>query len=283
MNRLSDKVALVTGAGGWRAIGQAIALRLAAEGASVAVAGSTRPPYEIEDETGRHLWEGAVSVARQVEALGVPAMPLSFDIREEERVNEAVAAVIRRFGHIDILVNNAAAAGAGDRVPLVELPTSEWDRVVDTNLRGTFFVTRAVAQAMIEARRGGKIIIVSSINGRVGRADHGAYASSKFGLIGLTQVLAQELGQYKINVNAVCPGTVPTPRLDNNCKVRAPGLGLTWQELRDRHLEERRAQSPLGEVGTPEDIADLVAFLASPESKFITGQAIVADGGIVTI
>lgn len=283
MQRLAGKVALVIGAGGWRAIGQAIALRLAADGADVAVADIKRPPMEIEDASGKRLWEGTASVAREIEALGVRALPLNFDIRSEEQVKEAVATAIEHFGHIDILVNNAGAAPGGDRVATTILTREEWDRVIETNLTGTFLVSKAVAKEMVQAGRGGKIIIISSVAGRYGRPERAAYSASKFGLIGLTQVLARELGQYKINVNAVCPGTIDTSRLDSTAKSMMAGTGLTWQEVRARLIAERQAAVPLGRVGTPEDIANLVAFLASPESEFITGQAIVADGGFVTI
>ncbi|MFH1486614.1 MAG: SDR family NAD(P)-dependent oxidoreductase [Chloroflexota bacterium] len=283
MQRLAGKVALITGAGGWRAIGEATALRLAAEGADLAVADIKQAPMEVEDESGKRLWEGTASVAREVEALGVRALPLNFDIRSEEQVSEAVARVMKHFGKIDILVNNAGAAPGGDRVATTELPRVEWDRVLAINLTGTFMVSKVVAKEMVRAGRGGKIIIVSSVAGRYGRPHRAAYSASKFGLLGLTQVLARELGQHKINVNAVCPGTIDTSRLDNTAKSTTAGTGLTWQEVRARLIAERAAAVPVGRVGKPEDIANLVAFLASPDSDLITGQAIVADGGFVTI
>lgn len=284
MQRLAGKVALVTGAGGWRAIGEAVALRLASEGAAVAVADLKRPPIELEDGSGgKRLWEGTDSVAREVEALGAKAFPCNFDITSEEQINEAVAAVLGHFGQIDILVNNAGAAPGRDRVATVDLPKQEFERVVGITLTGTFLVSKAVGKEMVRAGRGGKIIIISSVAGRYGRPQRAAYSSAKFGLIGLTQVLARELGPHKINVNAVCPGTIDTSRLDSSAKAICAERGLPWQEVRARMIAERNAATPIGRVGKPEDIAGLVAFLASSDSDFVTGQAMVADGGFVTI
>ncbi|MBI2908649.1 MAG: SDR family oxidoreductase [Chloroflexi bacterium] len=283
MQRLAGKVALITGAGGWRAIGEATALRLASEGAAVAVADLKRPPFDIEDDSGKRLWEGTSSVTREVEALGARAFPINFDITAEDQVDEAVRAVLKHFGQIDILVNNAGASPGGDRVATVDLPKEEFERVVDINLIGTFLVSRAVAREMIKARRGGKIIIVSSVAGRHGRPLRAAYSASKFGLIGLTQVLARELGPHNINVNAVCPGTIDTSRLDSSARAVCAEQGLPWQEVRARMVAQRVAATPIGRIGTPEDIAGVVAFLASSDADFMAGQAVVADGGFVTI
>lgn len=284
MDRLRDKVALVTGAGGWKAIGQAIALRLASEGASVAIADLKTGPVEVEDDSGKRIiWEGTAGVARRIEDAGGKSLALNFDIRDEAQIKEAVAKVLARFGPIDILVNNAGAAPGGDRVPTTELPREEFERVVGINLTGTFLVCKAIAKEMVHAGRGGKIVIISSVAGRYGRPERAAYSSSKFGLIGLTQVLARELGKHKINVNAVCPGTIDTSRLDNTARAAAARTALPWEQVRAQLLAGRAADTAIGRVGMPQDIAGVVAFLASPDSDFVTGQAIVVDGGFVTI
>ena len=274
MYDLSGKVALITGAGGERGIGRAIATRLAQEGADVIVNDLAENPY-TDQPAG---WGGIRDVVREIEALGRQAMGVVADITDSSRVDEMVHRGIERFGHIDILVNNAGSRPGRDRVPVVELDEAAFDLVQRVNVKGTFLCTKAVAKEMLHRGRGGKIIIISSSAGKRGRAKFAAYCASKFALIGFTQALAEELAPHQINVNAICPGVVVTERTGFVAAALAPE-GTSMEEARDLMVQEQSGRIPIGRPAYGEDIARTAAFLASAESDYLTGLSISVSGG----
>lgn len=246
MNRLTDKTALVTG--GSRGIGKAIALRLACEGADVALCASQST-------------EAAEAVAEEIRARGREAIARQTDVSSAESVADLVKTVLDAWGKIDILVNNAGVTR--DNL-LMRMKEDEWDAVLDVNLKGAYHCIKAVARPMMKARTG-RIINVSSVVGLTGNAGQVNYAASKSGLIGLTKSVARELASRNIATNAVAPGFIPTDMTD---KLDATMRG------------QLLAQIPLGKLGSPEDIAAAVAFLASDDAAYITGQVLVVDGGM---
>jgi NAD(P)-dependent dehydrogenase (short-subunit alcohol dehydrogenase family) len=265
---LAGKVAIVTGAGRYRGIGRYIALALAQRGADVVVTGSGRDPETYPDEEKELGWRDIESVAEEVRELGRRSLPLVTDMLDEGSCQRLVEQTAKELGRVDMLVNNAAAGRGRDRVPVIQLEASEWRRVVDVNLTGAFLVAKAVAQKLVEQNEGGRIVNISSILGRQGMPGSAAYSASKAGLLLLTQVMALELAQKKINVNAVCPGLVATARMAD---VTAPG------PVRDMVMRT----TPLGREGFPEEIGELVAFLCGAGGDYITGQTINIDGGRV--
>lgn len=272
MYNLNGKVALVTGAGGARGLGRAIAVRLAQEGADVVVNDLGPRPQEASGESGLS------AVVQEIQALGRRALGVVADVADAGQVNDMVRQVLHQFGQIDILVNNAGAPAGPDRVPVVELQEEVWDLVQRVNVKGTFLCSRAVARAMIDRGQGGKIINMSSISGKRGRARYAAYAASKFAVRGFTQVLALELAPHRITVNAICPGLVETERLDGIAAGLAP-QSISPQTFREQWLERMTAEVPLGRLGHAGDVASLAAFLASSESDYITGLSILVAGG----
>ncbi len=263
---LAGKVAVVTGAGRNRGIGRHIALALARHGADIVVTGSGRPSESFPPDEREIGWRDIDSVAEEVQALGRRALPLVIDITKPAECDRLVSETKREFGRIDILVNNAASGRGRDRVPLVALEESEWRRVLDVNLNGTFLATKAVGRALIEQGEGGRIVNIGSIAGRQGLPSFGAYAVTKAGLILFTQVLAAELAQHHINVNCVCPGLTDTYRMED---ITRPG------PIRDAIM----ATIPLRRPGEPEEVGELVAFLCGPDASYIHGQTINIDGG----
>ena len=280
MYDLSGKVALVTGAGGEYGIGRAIATRLAKEGADVIVSDVVSNPYAYTSSD----WEGAPSVVREIETLGRQAAAILADVSDADQVEALVAEGVERMGHIDIFVCSAGSRPGPDRVPVVELREEAWDTVHNINLKGTFLCCRAVARHMIDRGGGGKIITMSSVVGRQGSARHGAYAASKFGVIGFTQALAQELASRRINVNAICPGLVDTERV-SYIAAALSSEDISGEEWRtsgrhDEAMKQRGSEIPLGRAAVGEDVAKTAAFLASSESDYLTGLAINVAGGL---
>jgi NAD(P)-dependent dehydrogenase (short-subunit alcohol dehydrogenase family) len=265
---LAGKVAVVTGAGRYRGIGRYIALALAGDGADVVVTGSGRSPDTFPEDEREMGWRDIESVADEIRAMGRRALPLvskAADAKDAARLAEETK---RELGRVDILVNNAAAGRGNDRVPVINLEESEWRRVIEVNLTGTFLVTKAVANAIVQQGEGGRIVNISSILGRQAMATSSAYSVTKAGMIVFTQALALELAPHKVNVNCVCPGLVATSRMDD---VTRPG------PIRDMVMRT----TPLGREGFPEEIGELVAFLCGPGASYITGQTINIDGGRV--
>ncbi|HBY95496.1 MAG TPA: 3-oxoacyl-[acyl-carrier-protein] reductase [Chloroflexi bacterium] len=244
---LTDKVALVTGAS--RGIGRAVALQLARLGADVAL--------NYQSNT-----EGANEVGREIERLGRRAITIRADVRDSNAVGTMVKTVVDRLGGLHILVNNAGLTR--DNV-MMRMKEEDWDLVLDTNLKGTFNVIKAAQRPMLKQKYG-RIINVSSIAGVYGNAGQANYAASKAGLIGLTKTVAKELGSRNITCNAVAPGYIPTD--------------LT-ASLPAEFIEMAQRLTPLGRMGTVEDVAQAVAFLASDAASFITAQVLQVDGGMV--
>jgi len=245
--RLEDKVAIVTGAS--RGIGRAIAERLAAEGAKVVV-------------NHRASLDQAEEVVSAIHAQGGQAVAIQADVSDFQQAHELAKAAIDEFGRVDILVNNA---GTTRDTLLLLMKESHWDLVVDTNLKSVFNCCKAVARGMVR-QRSGRIINITSVAGLAGNAGQTNYAASKAGVIGFTKSLAKELAGRGITVNAVAPGFVPTA-LTNDLP----------EDLKQVAIE----RTPLGRFGEPEEIAAAVAFFASDESSFITGQILSVDGGLV--
>ena len=276
MYDLSGKVALVTGAGGEHGFGRAIAIRLAQEGADVAVNDVTANPYGA----GPGGWGGLHAVAREIEDAGRGALAVVADVSDAAQVDAMAAQVLDRFGRIDILVNNAGSRPGRDRVPVVELSEEAFDEVQRVNVKGTFLCSRAVARHMLERGGGGKIIVISSTAGKRGLAWYAAYSASKFALIGFTQALAHELGPAGVNVNAICPGLAETERALHIAEAVRPE-GTSAREQLARMVLERSAKNPLGRITETGDVASMAAFLASSESDYLTGLAVSVYGGDV--
>ena len=273
MYDFNGKVALVTGAGGEHGIGRAICRRLAADGCDLVVNDFRAQPYS---ESG---WGGLPALVGEIEDCGQKALAVEADVSAAAQVTAMIDQALAHFGHIDILVNNAGSRPGADRVPVLELGEAAWDRVHNVNAKGTFLCAQAVARHMVNRGQGGKIVNISSTAGRQGMPFYAAYCASKFAIIGFTQSLAHELAPHNINVNAVCPGTTLTERTGYIAaalnKQEAPTGDAT-----DAMVAPIAGQTPLGRVGTPDDVARTVAFLAATESDYTTGVSLLVAGGI---
>jgi len=243
---LSNRVAIVTGSG--RGIGAAIALRLAEAGASIVI-------NDIGDMAP------AESVAEEISKMGGNSLVVSANISDSGEVNKLVETVIDKYGKVDILVNNAGITR--DQL-IMRMSDDDWDAVLGVNLKSVFLCTRAVLRPMMK-QRWGRIVSMASIVGLIGNAGQANYASSKAGIIGLTRSIAKEVGSRGITANAVAPGFIDT---------------LMTQQLTDERKKALADQIVLGYLGTPRDVAEAVAFLASEEARYITGQVLTVDGGI---
>jgi 3-oxoacyl-[acyl-carrier protein] reductase/meso-butanediol dehydrogenase/(S,S)-butanediol dehydrogenase/diacetyl reductase len=278
MRRLEGKVAMITGSGGEHGFGRTIARRLAVEGADLVLTDVAPTGLRVVATKPGTGWRGLEAAADEVRGAGRRAVTALVDVRSADQIRQAVDLADRTFGRIDILVNNAAAPPGADRVPVVELPEAAWHAVLETNLTGTYLCSKAVAALMLARGTPGRIINMSSNCGKVGYARLAAYCASKFGVIGLTQALAMELAPHGITVNAICPGSADTDRLD--FLGRRPD-GSYDEALRARAVAERAAAIPLGRVATAEDVAELAAFLGSDAAAYVTGQAINVAGGAI--
>ena len=254
---LAGRVAIVTGAA--QGIGRACAVRLAKEGAQVAVCDVNA--------------DGGAEVAEAIAATGGQAVFIRCDVADTGDVGGALAATLKAYGRVDVLVNNA---GVLDDAPFLELSVDEFDRVLGVNLRGAFLMAQAAARQMVEQCKtaastsargsGGAVVNMSSVNEKFGLPDHVAYSISKGGISQLTRAMAVALAPHGIRVNAVGPGTIDTPILAGVVKDQA---------FRTKVL----SRTPLGRFGRPEEVAAIVAWLASDEASYVTGTTVFADGG----
>lgn len=250
--RLADKVCLITGAGS--GIGRASAIRFAAEGADVAVADIDRA--------------AAAETTSLLETRGGRGRTYQVDVTDPASTEALAAAVVRDFGRIDVLFNNAGIAGVG---VLHETSVESWDRVMAVNVRGVFLVARAVLPTMIEAGRG-SIINMSSTIAEIGLANRASYAASKGAVLSLTRQMQTDYGQYGIRVNALLPGTIHTPFVDRYLADHYDDPIAGMEALKKRQL--------MGELGRPEDVAAAALYLASDESSFVLGSGLFVDGGV---
>lgn len=244
---LTDKVALVTGASG--GIGRSVSVALAKAGADVVInySGNLAKAEEVQKE---------------VEALGRRAMCIKADISSVDEVSAMMKTVVKNFGKIDILVNNAGITRDGS---LLMMKEEDWDAVLNTNLKGVFLCTKAAAKLMLK-KKYGRIINIASVVGLIGNVGQANYSAAKAGVIGLTKTSARELAARNITVNAVAPGFIQTKMTD-----------VLPEEVKTNML----SQIPLARLGTPDEVADAVLFLASDKASYITGQVISVNGGMV--
>ena len=246
MSQLANQIAVVTGAG--RGIGRAIALRLAAAGAEVVCVSRTA--------------ENAEKVAREIQTLGRKAWAHAVDVADGEAVKAVGAAILEEAGRVDILVNNAGVTRDG---LLVRMSEEDWDTVLDTNLKGAFLFTKALGRSLMK-QRSGRIINIASVIGLTGNAGQCNYAASKAALIGFTKSVARELASRGITVNAIAPGFIETDMTS---------------ALNEETRAELLKKIPLNCFGQPDDIAEATLFLGSPAARYITGQVLTIDGGMV--
>jgi 3-oxoacyl-[acyl-carrier protein] reductase len=246
MSQLANQIAVVTGAG--RGIGRAIALKFAGAGAEIVVVSRTA--------------ENSEKVATEIRALGRRAWAFAVDVGDANAVNAAAEKILAETGKVDILVNNAGVTRDG---LLMRLSEADWDTVLDTNLKGAFLVTKALVRSFIK-QRSGRILNISSVIGLIGNAGQANYAASKAGLIGFTQSCARELAGRGITVNAIAPGFIETDMT---------------AELNEVLRAEILKRIPLGSLGQADDIAAAALYLASPEARYVTGQVLTVDGGMV--
>ena len=244
-----NKVAIITGAS--RGIGLAIARKLHRDGASIALCARS-----------------AEALKRHESEMGDRALAVAMDIRSEKNVDEGIRRIVDRFGKIDIIVNNAGVSG----VTPIHARDAAWLDIINTNIVGAYYVTRA---ALPHVPNGGQVIMISSVLGKFGVPGYTAYCTAKTGLIGFTRALALELAPLKITVNALCPGWVDTEMALTGMKAGAAEQGISLEEFKTQAM----SRVPLGEMVSPDEVANMVAFLASDAGKNITAQAISICGG----
>ena len=242
---LSDKVAIVTGAS--RGIGRAIALALASQGAKVVASARNA--------------EALAQLAEEIKAQGGDALAVVGDVALEDDANNLVKQAVEAYGQVDVFINNAGITRDG---LLLRMKNADWDAVLDTNLKGAFLCTRAVAKVMSK-QRSGRIINISSVVGEMGNAGQANYCASKAGLLGLTKSVARELARRNVTVNAITPGFITTEMTE---------------DMTEKAQEAMTEQIPLGRPGSAADVANAVIFLASDQSAYITGQVLGVNGGM---
>lgn len=255
MSTLNDHVTLVTGGG--RGIGRAVALAFAAEGARVAI--TARNTDELNQ------------VTRHIKETGGEAMAVCADLADRAAPVTVVKQVRDRFGPIDVLVNNAGIGSSAKPMPVAEFDDDFWDLTMAVNLTAPYLLSKLVLTDML-ARKHGRIIMIASINGKIGSFHGAAYAASKHGVLGLMRTLAMELAGEGVTVNAICPGPVRSRMNDRRVEYDAQRRGRTFEQ-------EERASTPIGRRLEPEEIAPLAVYLAGDAAAAVTGQAFNIDGG----
>lgn len=270
---LAGQVALVTGAGRHRGIGRAIAVELARAGADVAVHASPRPPERYPEEEREIGWRGAESVAEEIRGFGRRALAIEADLADHGAPAELVERIRADLGPPTVLVNNAAMSGSSGGGSILELDDEEWFRMVEVNLNSLYLCCKSALPGMLEAGQGA-IVNISSLAGLRARPYFGAYSSTKFAVVGFTEQLAVEFSP-SVRVNCVCPGSVSTDMIEGTYERIGERTGAGGDRVRSYITR----QIPLEREGNPEEIASAVAFLVSPQSSYITGQALSVDGG----
>lgn len=270
---LDGKVAIVTGSGRGKGLGEAMAKRLAAEGCRVVVSdiGAARGAEIPADAIGSN--SEMERIVAEIRSAGGEAISVRCDVLEESQVEALVAQTVSQYGRLDVMVNNA---GIGYLMkPIVDMSQAEWDAVLGVNLRGVFFGIKYAAKQMIAQGGGGRIINIGSQASKSGFPFAAPYVSSKHGVVGLTRTAAIELGPHRITVNTICPNHVTTGLGDWQNKYFSAATGRS----EEKYLADMRARIPLGRPGLQEDIAKACAFLASSEADYITGEAMNVSGG----
>jgi NAD(P)-dependent dehydrogenase (short-subunit alcohol dehydrogenase family) len=257
MKRFENQVAVITGAA--NGIGKACAIRFAEEGANIAC-------LDLADDLNE-------AVAAECRALGVEALALNCNVTNKENIAANIQAILDKWNRIDILV---ASAGIYTGTPLAEVPLEQWQRTIDINLTGTFLINQAVAPILME-QKSGSIINISSMAGKTSWPASAEYSSSKSGVIGLTRSVAMEMAPFGPTANAVCPGNTLTDMVKNVAKKVGAMDGMTAEEW----LDMRAQDCPMNRLAEPWEMAGVVAFLASADSRYLTGQAIEVDGGLI--
>jgi NAD(P)-dependent dehydrogenase (short-subunit alcohol dehydrogenase family) len=271
--KLQDRVAIVTGCGRERGIGRATVMRLAMEGAHIVACeyGRTMKDYP-EAKFGQ--MDELDSVVAEVHKLGRRCLPVKVDVTDEAEVIAMAEAAWKEFGRIDILFNNVGGGIGGG--PVIQQTLDSWNKTIAINLTGTFLCSKHVAPKMIQGGRGGRIINTSSMVGKRGSGGAAAYSTGKHAVIGFTRSLAYELAPNGITVNAVCPGFVDTQMFEMALRM----VGAAEKLDREGAKKYFERQVPLGRMETGDDVANVVAFLASDDANYMTGQSISIDGGV---
>lgn len=272
MQGLRGKVAVCTGSGRANGLGAGILRRLAAEGCKVVISDLGSPDQFLAADDIGTIAE-MTAVADELRAAGAEVLVVPCDVRRDEDARKLIDTTVAEFGSVDILVNNA---GVGYMLkPFTEVSLEEWQLVIDVNLTGAFLCSKYAAQHMIKAGNGGRIVNIASQAAKSGFPDLSAYVSSKHGMVGFTRAIASELGKHGVTVNAVCPNHVTTGLGAKQNEYYASKQGLSVEEF----LLAMRGRIPLGRPGMVEDTAGAVAFLASDDGKYITGEAMNVSGG----
>lgn len=262
--RLKDKVVIVTGGG--QGLGRGMSLQFAREGARVTIAQRTE--------------EKLAQTRADIEQIGGEVLSMAVDVSQPDQIKTMVEATVERFGGLDILVNNA---GVGDWTPIDEVAEEDYDRIMDTNLKGLWTGCHC-SVPHLKARGGGSIINISSVHGIQGGEANSVYAATKGGIIGVTKALAAELAPFSIRANTISPGAINVGRSLENCleQIDPEDHEEFLQRFADRYDPVHKYFQPLETIGLPQDIAWCAVFLASDESRFVTGQNIAVDGGVTT-